>query len=166
MREENYMAEGWFSVYRSIQDHWLWEDKPFSMGQAWIDLLLLANYEDNKAPYKDKIITFKKGTVNISIKEMSSRWGWSRKKTRRFLNLLENDEMVSLKVTTKGTTVTIANYVFYQGEGKTKGTTKEQPGYQLGYQLRNTTNNNNNINKKNKGDFNRTYDFEELRRDL
>jgi len=39
-------GKGWISVYRSIQGHWLWEDRPFARGQAWIDLLLQANYKD------------------------------------------------------------------------------------------------------------------------
>lgn len=37
---------GWISLYRSIQEHWLWKDA--EMLRAWLDLLLLANYEDKK----------------------------------------------------------------------------------------------------------------------
>ena len=40
--------QGWVSVHRQIQNHWLWTDKPFSKGQAWIDMLMLANHVDNK----------------------------------------------------------------------------------------------------------------------
>jgi hypothetical protein len=42
------MKRGWICLHRQIQDHWLWEDRPFSRGQAWIDLLMLANHEDKK----------------------------------------------------------------------------------------------------------------------
>ena len=33
-------ASGWIKVSRAIQEHWVWDEKPFSKGQAWIDLLL------------------------------------------------------------------------------------------------------------------------------
>lgn len=40
---------GWICLHRKIQESWLWELKPFSKGQAWIDLLINANFEDKKA---------------------------------------------------------------------------------------------------------------------
>lgn len=108
------MKDGWFPVHRQLQEHWIWQDKPFSKGQAWIDLLMLANYEDSKAPYKGEIIDCKTGDVNISISQLSKRWGWSRDKTRKFLKLLESDGMTTTKATTNRTTITIENYTFYR----------------------------------------------------
>ena len=80
------MANGWIALHRSLLDHWLWKDKPFSNGQAWIDLILLANHKDVKEYVNGSLKTFKKGTVNRSIESISHRWGWNRKKTRKFLN--------------------------------------------------------------------------------
>lgn len=42
------ILKNFLPLNRSIQKHWLWNEKPFSKGQAWIDLILLANYEDTK----------------------------------------------------------------------------------------------------------------------
>lgn len=120
------MKQGWISVHRQLEDHWLWEDKPYAKGQAWIDLLMLANHKDRKIPYKGEIITCKSGDVNRSILELSKRWGWSRDKTRKFLNLLESDGMVTVKATRHRTTITIENYEFYRYEP----TTKRQQGNQ------------------------------------
>ena len=39
---------GWIKTYRSILKHWIWEEKPFSKGQAWIDMLLLASHVNSK----------------------------------------------------------------------------------------------------------------------
>lgn len=117
---------GWILLERKITEHFLWDDKPFSQGQAWIDLLLLANHKDHKLPYKGEIITCKRGEVNRSISWLASRWGWSRKKTRSFLGLLEGDGMVATKVSTNRTTITIENYAFYQSHGTTKEQRKEQ----------------------------------------
>ncbi len=105
---------GFFKVDRQIFDHWLWEDKPFSKGQAWIDLIGMANYEDTKAPYKNKVIDCKRGNVYRSISYLARRWGWSRDKTRYYLSLLESDNMIRINATTNQTTITIVNYGKYQ----------------------------------------------------
>ena len=115
------MRPGWVPVSRELQDHWMWDDKPFAHGQAWIDLIMLANYEDTKMPYKGEIITCERGTVNLSISHLANRWGWSRHKTRDFLNLLESDGMVTVCATTNRTTITIENYSFYNDVPTTKG---------------------------------------------
>lgn len=117
---------GYFKVDRKIFDHWLWEDQPFSRGQAWIDLIGLANYEDGKTPYKGKVISCKRGTVNRSISYLATRWGWSREKTRNFLKLLESDNMVTIKATTNRTTITIVNYGKFQDQPTTNQATNRQ----------------------------------------
>ena len=105
---------GWIKLDRKITEHFLWEDKPFSKGQAWIDLLLLANHKEHKVPYKGEIVTCRRGEVDRSISWLAKRWGWSRSKVRDFLHTLEADQMVVLKATTHRTTITVENYAFYQ----------------------------------------------------
>lgn len=105
---------GYFKIDRSLFDHYLWDDKPFSKGQAWIDLIGLANYEDSKAAYKGQIIQCKRGTVYRSISYLANRWGWSRDKTRRFLHLLESDGMLFINTTANNTTLTLVNYGKFQ----------------------------------------------------
>lgn len=142
------MKQGWVPVKRQIQEHWLWKDKPFSQGQAWIDLIMLANYEDTKMPYKGEIITCERGTVNLSISHIAKRWGWSRDKTRRFLKLLESDGMVTVKATTHRTTITLENYSVYNDVPTTKRQQIDSKPT-ASRQQADTTNNNNNINKDN-----------------
>lgn len=105
---------------RKLMKHWLWEDKPFSKGQAWIDLLMLANYTEKKKPKNGEIITYKRGNVNFSMKQLADRWGWDRRTVKRFLDLLENDNMVSTDSTTHGTTITIVNYEVFNGSCTTE----------------------------------------------
>ena len=105
---------GWVSIYRDLQEHWLWEDKPFSKGQAWIDLILLANHQSGRMLYKGELIVTQRGTVNRSISWLARRWGWSRGKTRDFLHLLESDNMIRLEATTNRTTLTLINYGKFQ----------------------------------------------------
>lgn len=143
------MGKGWISIHRKIEDNWVWQDRPFSYGQAWIDLIILANHEDNKGLKNGKLQTFKAGTVNRSILWLSNRWGWDRKKTSRFIKLLESDQMVSVNSTTHGTTITLINYEVYRYQGATDGamdgTTDGQPLPQP-LPINNNENNENNEN--------------------
>ena len=54
------MAKGWISIHRKIQDSEIWNSsEPFDKRSAWIDLLLLANHEDNTIMIKNqKILLF------------------------------------------------------------------------------------------------------------
>ena len=114
--------KGYVSIYRDLQEHYLWRDRPFAKGQAWIDLIMLANYTEVKDLKDGMLCAYEKGTVYRSISELATRWGWDRRKVKRFLMALKSDGMLSVNSTTQGTTLTIVNYGFYQHNGTTNGT--------------------------------------------
>ena len=118
-------VKGWILLHKQIQSHWLWEDKPFSRGQAWIDLLLLAEHETHKSMWRSQLTEFKRGDVNLSITELAKRWGWSRDKARRFISQLESDNMVIANCTTNRTTLTIVNYDDFQNQRTTNKATNK-----------------------------------------
>ena len=118
------MAYGWISIHRKIQDNKMWEDKPFSRGQAWIDLLLLANHEDNKIIFNGSLVEIKRGEKITSLRKLSERWGWSITKVKKFLNLLSDENMISYKSDNKKTTYSIVNYDVYQDNENTKSNTE------------------------------------------
>ncbi len=120
------MVEGWLKLYRSIQNHWLWEDKPFSRGQAFIDLLLMANHKDNKILFNGELIEIKRGSRITSLRQLSDAWGWSTTKVKKFLELLEKENMITVKSDNKKTLVTIENYGVYQEVGNTEETQEKQ----------------------------------------
>lgn len=119
---------GYIQIDRNISNNWIWQKKPYSYGQAWIDLLLLANYKENKRIKNNQIIISNRGEINLSILYLSNKWGWDRKKTTRFLELLEKDNMVGLNKTKNGTTIRITNYNVYQ---QNQLDTKQQMGQQM-----------------------------------
>ena len=137
---------GYIKLHRSLMDNPLWTEKPFSRGQAWVDLLMMANWEDSKIIDGNNVITVHRGEVARSQKWLADRWGWSRKKVSSFLHLLENEKMGATKGTAKGTTIIIENYSKYQDEGATKGTALEH----LMEQHRNTSGTHINKNKEEK----------------
>lgn len=143
-------------LHRQLRDHWLWSDRPFSKGQAWIDLLMLACWKDEKALVKGSLIEKKRGEVHASIKWLADRWGWGWRKVSRFLEMLANDKMVTLNSTTHGTTVTIENYSKFQdcwrADSTTDSTSDSTPDSTTdSTQRKKIQRSNNTIQKKNKG---------------
>lgn len=142
------MSQGWIVLHRQIQEHWLWEDKPFSKAQAWVDLLLMANHKDNKFMFGGELVEVKQGEFITSERKLSERWGWSRKKVDTFLSLLQSEQMLVLKKNHQRTTINIVNYSDFQDVGIKKEppkshrrTTEEPP--------KNINNNDNNDNNEN-----------------
>lgn len=110
--------EGWVKIHRQIQENILWSDKPFSKGQAWIDLLIMANYADGEILSKGAVVHIKRGQVFRTQKNLADRWGWSIKKVRTFITLLETQKMATSEGIAQGTLITIENYSVYQDEGQ------------------------------------------------
>lgn len=108
---------GWISLHRSIEDHWLWEtDRAFTRLEAWIDILLMVNHKERKIMIGNDLITVKRGQKITSIRKLCERWSWSNSKVKKFLELLERDEMLIVKSDTKKTVITVVNYDFYQSQ--------------------------------------------------
>lgn len=119
------MAEGWIKLHRAIQEHWLWDDEPFTRGQAFIDLLLMVNHKDKKIMFNGELIEVKKGSKITSLRQLSDRWKWSTNKVKKYLEQLQKDGMINYKCDNKKTLITIENYSVYQGQGNTEETQKE-----------------------------------------
>ena len=138
------MADGWIKIWRKIADSQMWLEKPFSKGQAWVDLLLLATASDHVSKYKGRNKAYKAGTVHFSLRSLAERWGWSRNKVYRFIERLQKDGMLMYQGrtgngttkrteigttdgTTDGTTndtvLTVVNWALYQYKQEQDGTT-------------------------------------------
>ena len=115
--------KGYIKIYRDICDNFIWKEKPFSRGQAWIDLLLMVNHADKKILFMGNLITVKRGSKITSLRQLSERWGWSKDKTYRFLSVLRHEGMIET-ATPPGTLITIVNYGFYQGRRDSKRDTR------------------------------------------
>ena len=118
------MAKGWVVIYRSIMDNPLWEDKPFSRGQAWIDMILLASHKDTEFYFDGDMLPVEKGQIITSKRKLGDRWGWSNSKVNKFLNELEKVGMLVQKSDTKKTTIKIVKYEQYQGFGSIESVEK------------------------------------------
>lgn len=130
---------GWIKLYRDIQDHWIWQDS--QRLKWWLDIVLMANHQEKKFLLGNELFEVGRGEFHTSELKLAERWGVSKNTVRRFLELLENDQMVNLKKTKKGTMIKVSNYNDYQGVFENEKTIKEPYG-----------DHNVNTNKKEKND--------------
>lgn len=71
------MSEGWVSIYRKFLSSQMWLSEPFTRGQAWIDLIGLANHEEGFIRVRGIKVTLKRGQVGWSEVKLAERWKWS-----------------------------------------------------------------------------------------
>lgn len=151
--------KGWIQLHRKLTQNPLWTAEPFTRGQAWVDLLILANFKDGHIRVRGVRVEIKRGQTGWSLEKLSDRWSWSRGKVKRFLNELETDQQIVQQKNRITTVITIVNYNDYQTDGTTNSTTSDTTdgttdGPQT-VQQTDTKNNVNNINNE-KNDNNST----------
>ncbi len=159
------MAYGWISIHRKIQDNIIWNDKPFNRGAAWIDLIMLANHENKKIIFNGSMVEIKRGEKITSLRKLSERWGWSRGKTKKFLNLLKDENMIEFKTDHQKTTYKIVNYNVYQNEDLDKRATEKPLNDQQKATEKPLNDTNNNINNYNNVNNNNCVGQSELNLD-
>tara|TARA_R110000824_G_scaffold186126_2_gene367381 strand:- start:129 stop:755 length:627 start_codon:yes stop_codon:yes gene_type:complete len=117
------MSEGFITLHRSVQKHWIWQE-PEAL-KFWIALLQEANWQEKKTMFNGSLLTVKRGELVFGRIKYSRLLNISEKKIRRYLNLLQKEQMIGQQKTNKYTLISITNYESYQNEA-TKGPTKGQ----------------------------------------
>lgn len=112
------MDLGYIKLFREISGNKFWSKKPYSEGQAWVDLLLMANYKQGQFIHRGITITVERGQLGRSMVGLGEKWGWSAKKVKRFLGDLKTAEQIAYQTNNATTLITITNYEVYQGNGE------------------------------------------------
>lgn len=124
---------GWIKISRDITNHWIWQDD--ERLKWWLDLLILAAWEDKKVLIGGKLHILNRGQAIISIRGLCSRWAKlnedgeivskpSLKRVHEFLNTLEQDGMIIRDFRKhQNTMITICNYERYQSMESDSGNT-------------------------------------------
>lgn len=115
---------GWIKLHREILENDFWSCEPFTRGQAWVDLLLLANHKPSFFFKRGNRVDVERGQLGRSEVELSDRWKWSRSKVRKFLKDLEKEQQISITKSTVTQIVTIVKYDEYQSEEQQKNNRK------------------------------------------
>lgn len=108
-------SDGWVKLWRKIQEHEFYRERRiFSRYEAWIDMIQWANHQDNTFLIGNEVIKCERGSFVTSEMKLMNHWGWSKEKTRRFLTVCEQCEMIERKSDRRKTTITLINYNGYQ----------------------------------------------------
>src|SRR5690606_3261413 len=153
-------GQGWISIHRKLHDHWLWKEKRvFSNAEAWIDILLTVNHTEQKLLLKNTLFTVNRGESIRSLESWGKRWSWNKSKVRRFLKLLQNENMIRTKSERKTTRLTVCNYDSYQvtrNDDETEMKRKRNDCETL-VTPNNNVNNINNVNNNYDGELENTF---------
>ncbi len=101
---------GWLPLHRSILLSWLWEDKPFAFGQAWMDLVLFARYQEGSITINNQLIMLGVGQQLRGQTTLCEAWGWTRGRVRHFIKMLCDLNMITTTSVGKYTVIGICNF--------------------------------------------------------
>lgn len=122
------MNQGYIKLFRRLMDNPLWHREKFTPGQAWVDMVMLANHKDGHFWVRGIKVNVKRGQLAYSELSLAKRWKWSRGKVSRFLRELESKtvQQIIQQKTRLTTLITITKYNQYQGGDTTDDTTNGQ----------------------------------------
>ena len=106
------IMSSWIKLFRDINKHWIWQNSDYL--KWWLDILLEVNHSHAKVVIKNKIYDCNRGEKLYSLDTWAHRWGTNKSKARRFLQLLQNDNMIVLKSETQTTRLIVCKYDTYQ----------------------------------------------------
>lgn len=105
---------GTVKLAKSLAEHDVWLLDSFSRGQAWVDLLLLANDRPRMLMLRGVRIDLDAGQLARSVVGLAKRWRWCRQKADGFLAMLVDMGMIRMESSNVVTIITIINYEAYQ----------------------------------------------------
>lgn len=124
---------GWVKIHRKVLDHWVAQEP--ELLALWIRLLIEANHADKKRMFNGALVDINRGQTIFGLEAFEAKSGISRKKLRRYLDMLELEGMIGRQKTNKYSLISILNYEDYQsegsqeaGKGQAKGTQRAGKG--------------------------------------
>lgn len=109
---------GWIKIDTEIAKHWLWQDA--ERLKWWLDILFMAAWKDRKQLVGKQLVALRRGQFIASLSFLCKRWGRSRSMVEPFLNLLQEEEMISKEVGSNISIITVLNYDKYQANNSTE----------------------------------------------
>lgn len=126
-------------LYRSIMDHPDYFKECFTRAQAWMHLLMIAEWKETFTRFRHIRLEIERGQLVIPKTKLAEAFQWSKNKLRLWLDELEEDGQIKQRQSNLTTTITIMNYDlyqdptqknFYQKPPKKKTAKKQQKGQQ------------------------------------
>jgi hypothetical protein len=166
---------GWVAIRRAMREHWLVgfgqpvtpcdpEKGAYSRAEAFIDLIMECRYESGTVNNGGRKMRIERGQLLGAVSWLASRWNWTPKTVRGFLDKLEDDAMIERfspgtqtelngpelgkQKGKQASIITVCNYYAYQLVDYIKG---QAPGQSEGTQRASKGQAEGNTTKDNKG---------------
>jgi hypothetical protein len=109
-------GRGTLNIARALVDHPTLQGYPFEPRSAWLSLLSDAAWAAREKIVDRRSVSLGVGELAASSRFLAERWQWTESRVRRFLQRLQRDGMISIRVDRTGTAdqgitvVKIANF--------------------------------------------------------
>lgn len=90
--------DGFVTIGRSIRSHPIvgfGVKGPYVPAEAWMDLIMECRYRDGRVTNGGVVMTIKPGQLLGAVSWLASRWKWTPKQVRHFLEKLEENGMIT-----------------------------------------------------------------------
>lgn len=108
--------QGYISIQRAIQKHWIFQDANYL--KWWLSILMNVNHSQTKFPVNNELCICNPGESFRSIDGWTALFGCSKKTTIKFFSLLEKDGIIERKILGRGNRrkhlLTVVNWTKYQ----------------------------------------------------
>lgn len=116
------MSGDWIKLNREIRSHWIWDNPNYF--QWWIDILMMASYQDKRILVGNELIEIERGSFVTSQSKLAERWNADRRTVKKYINLLQDAQMIVQVNVHNKTIVKVRNYGIYQGTDESIATTR------------------------------------------
>jgi hypothetical protein len=119
--------EGWIKLHRRVTESGFWTDS-YAV-HLWVHLLINATYFPKKTLFNGKIVELKEGQLITGRKKLSYETGISEQIIRKWLELFEINQQITIEKTNAGSCISIINFKNYQQDNQQTipKKTKDQP---------------------------------------
>jgi hypothetical protein len=158
--------QGWVSIHRKLMNNPVWQNPNYL--KLWIYCLFKASHAKHEMLVGNRIVHLERGQFITGRRALAAEMNAGMKESQtlsgatweRYLKNLEKWQMLSIKVNSNFSVITIVNYDFYQQSGTKVDQQYEQHLYNNGStndQQMITNNNGFNVNKKNEYQVSESY---------
>lgn len=106
---------GYVLLHRGWRECDVFMDEPMSEREAWLWLIENVAWKPMmRSNAKGERIRIERGQMHVSLRALEKVFGWGKNKVARFIQRLEDAEMLGTASGQSGTLITICNYSKYQ----------------------------------------------------
>lgn len=114
---------GFIKLHRGWHESEMFDGDVYCERAAWCWLLTNAAWKETpQRNAKGEVVIVGRGQFRTSLRRLADAWGWSVKRVRTFINVLEKCGAVGTAKAQSGTIITICKYDDFQSGGHSLGT--------------------------------------------